>query len=288
MLSLSVPKQKRLIGGMGHPELLTHYQYDRTAYRGGGSSAGAYNPYFSASFDEYRDIGGDFSNRLRHGATSGATTRYLLDDLLTEESLMQDISRGLREIAKTPSEDSGVELGSNYGLFGTSRDYFRHQSIDRKRLRSRALDDDPLSYMRHRSLDMPLGQYSGSAGEYGGGTAFDEYTRLSGGDRGLQYLTARDRLDSRRPWESYEYGKASLQRQDRLASTHGGGGDYLPLHRPHRQLPTPSMLPSSRRNVEDLTHRPAPRLFGADKSHLSKDEFLSHTPQVLSTLADDI
>lgn len=85
------------------------------------------------------------------------TSRYPHD--LTEESLMKDITRGLREIVKTPSEDSGVDLGSTYGgMFSGHRD-LQKQYYDRKRLRSRAIENDPYS---RDNLDMPHHSFSAS------------------------------------------------------------------------------------------------------------------------------
>ena len=255
------------------------------SYAAEGGSAGV----GSASFDDfyYNNYGGD---ELESGRYRSAADRYqILEDLLTEECLMQDITRGLREISKTPSEDSGVELSSNYGLL-SARDYVSsgsggaRQSLDRKRLmRSRVLDEDPAAlYMRHRSLDIPLpAPYAGGSGFYDVEPLIDtEY-------RDPLHLPSSYHRDSFRRYNhsSSLQDYRHLQRQDRLPShafDQSSSSSRYPSSGHHRQLPS---LAATRRSAAAADLLPNQgRVYDPENTHLSKEEFL--TNQVHTTNAN--
>lgn len=248
-----------MIGGLGHEDYASYFGDvgDRsTSYYTSASKPST--SYHCSSADPslyYNYCLRDPAVGPRHYESS----RYLVGDVLTEETLMKDITRGLREIVKTPSEDSGVELGSNYGLFAP-RDAHKHLH-DRKRLRSRVMENDP--YLRE-NLDLTLGPYSFDETECSGYSYRGEMS-------GRPYRESEDICPSRgRP----------LDREERL---------HLLQPQQHRQLPARHLLDDSalppeallRRSEASLHHR----IYEPENTpHLSKEEFL--TKQVHTTNAN--
>ena len=263
ILLFSVPKQKRLMGGMGHEDYTSYFgdEVDRTGsiYTGTSKPTTSYHCTATDPTTSYHFSATDPSTNSIYNSLQESTSplchyqpnRYLVGDVLTEENLMKDITRGLREIAKTPSEDSGVELGSNYGLFA-SRDLQKHMH-DRKRLRSRVLEND--EYLRD-NLDIPVATSYSFAECSTGDTGYGTSSTLP--------ISARDVQDYRLQPQSTRHDRLQYQptsRNDTITTI-----TSTSMASPRDILPSPSLR---RATQQHLVYEPE------NTPHLSKEEFLT-------------